>query len=130
MAAPASQTMQKAQSTQRLMNSSGGSFKASASDVRASAQEDLDKLSMGSSRAAAKKKPTAPRVLKPLDKTPAPVPGAHAPKVRATHDSDVIPSGSLQYRASNRGGSENGMAIDMGLGVPGASFNPVKKKKQ
>ena len=59
--------MGKGTSTQRLMNASGGSFKApqaSSSDIRAGAQEDLDRLSMNSSRA--KMKATAPRNLKPI----------------------------------------------------------------
>ena len=49
------------------MNASGGSFKqqASASDVRAGAQEDLDKISMSGSQAG-KKKTSAPRTLKPI----------------------------------------------------------------
>ena len=56
----------KVPSSQRIMNSSGSSFKAqpaTSNDVRAGAQEDLEKMSMSSSHA---KKKGAPRTLKPL----------------------------------------------------------------
>lgn len=59
------------------MNASGSSFKAqteSVSDIKAAAHQEMDKLSMGSSRAAAKKKTAAPRTLKPLVGKPGPKP--------------------------------------------------------
>ena len=111
------------------MNSSGSSFKAAQStDVRAGAQDDLDKISMSSSRGAAKKK-SAPRTLKPI---PGKQSAAQLPK--ASLASDIIPSGSLQHKQSNRlrggeGNGETGNVINMGLG-PGKSINPLKKQRK
>ena len=65
------------------MNSSGSSFKAPQStEVRAGAQEDLDKISLSSSRSSVKKK-AAPRTLKPL------------PPKHQNFTTDVVQSGSL-----------------------------------
>jgi hypothetical protein len=102
------------------MNSSGGSFKpqASASDVRAGAQEDLDKLSMGSSRV--KKKQGAVRgTLKPIAQTTTGKPKSHA--------SDVIASNSLQHKRNLRE-QDGSIAIDMMMG-PGIQINSKKKMR-
>ena len=53
------------QSSQRIMNSSGSSFKGAAStEVRAAAQDEAEKLSLSSSKVAKKK--SAPRILQPI----------------------------------------------------------------
>ena len=128
--------MSKAQSSQRLMNSSGSSFKApqaTSSDVRAGAQEDLDRLSMNSSRA--KMKTTAPRNLKPIPgKTAGSGPSLPTKKVVApkstkpAQDSSIVVSDSLKHKRA-AGGADQGAIIDMGLGG-GIGFNQKKKEKK
>ena len=129
-----STTLAKQPSAQRIMNSSGSSFKApqaSSSDVRVGAQEDLDKLSMSSSRA---KKKTAPRQLKPIAAKSQSTVDIKPPKSnkKATEpEVEVIQSGSLVHKQSNRvvGNGDSGAVIDMGLGG-GLSINPMKKQRK
>ena len=66
------------------MNSSAGSFKQAATEVRAGALEDLDKISMGSAKFP-KKKASATKPLKPLPST-------------KSHVSDIIASDSLKHK--------------------------------
>ena len=100
--------------------------------MRAGAQEDLDKISMSSSRGAVGKKKAAPRTLKPLPTGKTSV--AQLPKAPQMPTETVIASGSLVHRQSNRtvaasSGEGGGNVIDMGLGG-GKSINHHKKQRK
>ena len=128
--------LNKASSTQRLMNSSGSSFKpqASASDVRAGAHEDLDKLSMGSTHHLKKKQASVRNSLKPIPsaassaalKSTEMKPASTKKSSQQAHASDVITSNSLQHKRGLRE-PDSGIVIDMGMG-PGIQINPKKKQ--
>ena len=116
--------------SQRKMNASGGSFKAT--DVRASAQEDLDKMSMGGSTSSLLKKKEAPRTLKPLTKS-ATTKGNLSSKGKnpspAIHH-EIITSGSLAHKRPNPvNDAETGGVINMGLGA-GVSVNPKRNQRK
>ena len=106
-------------SSQRIMNSSGSSFKgAPSTEVRAAAQDEAEKLSLSSSKVAKKK--SAPRTLQPI----ASKSQAQIGKPPSSNRNEVLQSESLKHKQANK--AEQGSVIDMGLG-PSKVSNPKKR---